>query len=183
IGMQHGVGWQAGLNKLFEKEVSIPLKMEHSSFLWTDYLATHKVFGHNEAGKPTHNDSGGWSGKTFNAFSSLHSEAYEYAKFIIAMLKQEGLHKSSFEEMLAEQNHFKQEEKIKQETGQSGWGLGFAQKPTPYGLMHLHTGNNHSFQAYCMFIPEQKYGFVAFTNCGKMMEFLQEVGKYLGEQF
>jgi len=183
IGMQHGVGWKAGLNDIFKKEVSTPLQMDNSSFLWTDYLAEHKVYGHNAAGKPTHNDSGGWSGETFNSFSSLHSEASEYAKFIIAMLKQEGLSKDSFKEMLAEQNHFSESENLFKETGQTGWGLGFAQKPTPYGLMHLHTGNNHTFQAYTMFIPEQQYGLVVFTNSDKLLDFLQELGSVIGEQF
>ncbi|MDW3649213.1 MAG: serine hydrolase domain-containing protein [Bacteroidia bacterium] len=183
IGMQHGVGWKAGLNDIFRKNVSLALKMEHSSFLWTDYLAQHKVYGHNAEGKPTHNDTGGWSGETFNAFSSLHSEAAEYAKFIIAMLKQEGLTKNSFKEMLAEQNHFQESEQLYLDTGQTGWGLGFAQKPTPYGLMHLHTGNNHTFQAYTMFIPEQKYGLVVFTNSDKLLDFLAELGSVIGEQF
>ncbi|MEM8889371.1 MAG: serine hydrolase domain-containing protein [Bacteroidota bacterium] len=183
IGMQHGVGWKAGLNDIFKQEVSIPLQMEHSSFLWTDYLAKHKVFGHNAAGKPTHNDTGGWSGETFNSFSSLHSEASEYAKFIIAMLREEGLSKDSFKEMLAEQNHFSESVDLFKETGQTGWGLGFAQKPTPYGLMHLHTGNNHTFQAYTMFIPEQQYGLVVFTNSDKLLDFLQELGSVIGEQF
>lgn len=183
IGMQHGVGWKAGLNELFKEEVSLPLKMKNSSFLWTDYLAEHKVYGHNSEGKPTHNDTGGWSGETFNSFSSLHSEAAEYAKFIIAMLKEEGLSKASFKEMLAEQNHFSESENLFKETGQTGWGLGFAQKPTPYGLMHLHTGNNHTFQAYSMFIPEQQYGLVVFTNSDKLLDFLQELGSVIGEQF
>ncbi|MEL6253275.1 MAG: serine hydrolase domain-containing protein [Bacteroidota bacterium] len=183
IGMQHGVGWKAGLNDIFNKEVSIPLKMEHSSFLWTDYLEANKVYGHNTVGKPTHNDTGGWSGETFNSFSSLHSEASEYAKFIIAMLKGEGLSKNSFNEMLAEQNHFSESEVLFKDTGQTGWGLGFAQKPTPYGLMHLHTGNNHTFQAYTMFIPEQQYGLVVFTNSDKLLDFLKELGSVIGEQF
>lgn len=183
IGQLHGVGWKDGLNNLFKAHVTQPLKMVHSSFLWNDYLAQHKVYGHNAKGEPTDNDTGAWSGKTFNAFSSIHSQAEEYSRFILAMLKQEGLSKEGFKEMLSPQNPFAKTEKMFIETGQTAWGLGFAQKPTPNGLMHLHTGNNHDFQAYAMFVPKQQYGLVAFTNCDKMLPFLKEISTILEEQF
>ena len=85
--------------------------------------------------------------------------------------------------MLKEQTQFKNDNPMKLETGQTGWGLGFAQKPTNNGKMHLHTGNNHDFQAYAMFVPEQEYGIVLFTNCGNMLPFIKEISKTLGEQF
>ncbi|MEM6719750.1 MAG: serine hydrolase domain-containing protein [Bacteroidota bacterium] len=182
IGKLHNVGWKAKFNEIFEKEVTQPLNMQHTSFLWNEHLQAHKVFGHLK-GKPTKNDHGQWSGKTFNAFSSIHSEASEYAKFIIAMLKREGLSEASFDEMLNTQTHFSIENELRQETGQTGWGLGFAQKPTPNGLMHLHTGNNHDFQAYTMFIPKQQYGLVIFTNSDKLLPFIQQLNDILGEQF
>ncbi|PHN03481.1 serine hydrolase domain-containing protein [Flavilitoribacter nigricans] len=182
IGQLHGVGWKAEFNKIFEREVSRQLGMEHTSFLWNDYLAAHKAYGHKD-GEPTHNDTGGWSGKTFNAFSSIHSEASEYAKFLIAMLKGTGLKPETRDEMLREHNHFAEDEPMRQETGQTGWGLGFAQKPTPYGLMHLHTGNNHSFQAYAMIVPEQQYGLVIFCNSDQLLPFLEGLEQILGEQF
>ncbi len=185
IGVQKGVGTGDALNALLKKEVAEPLLMEHTSFVWDDYLAAHKVYGHDEDGKPTQNrpGPGGWNGKTFNAFSSLHSEASEYAKFIIAMLNREGLSDATFEDMLKEHTHFKDDNPLKQEIGQTGWGLGFAQKRTPEWTMHLHTGNNHDFQSYAMFIPEKRYGLVVFTNSGKMVPFLENLSKILGPQF
>ena len=182
IGMENGVQWKDKFNKIFEDEVTKPLGMNHSSFLWNDYLAANKVYGHKE-GKPTDNGLGGWSGKTFNAFSSLHSEAGEYALFIQAMLKRQGLSQASFDQMLATENKFKPTSELYQETGQTGWGLGFAQKETGLGLMHLHTGNNHDFQSYAMFLPEQAYGIVLFTNSGELLPVVQGLNQILGEQF
>ncbi|MEO0873424.1 MAG: serine hydrolase, partial [Bacteroidota bacterium] len=150
---------------------------------WCGYLAAHKVYGHNTENQPTDNGLGGWSGKTFNSFSSIHSEAAEYAKFISAMLKQEGLSEKAFAEMLATQNAFSDTNELREETGQTGWGLGFAQKPSSHGLMHLHAGNNHDFQAYTMFVPETGYGIVLFTNGGKLLELLDQLETVLGEQF
>ncbi|MFH6605080.1 serine hydrolase domain-containing protein [Maribacter algicola] len=185
IGIKLGVGFKEGLNQLFQKEVTQPLNMPHTTFIWDDYLEAHKVFGHDSQGHPTQNKpgEGRWSGKTFNAFSSVHSEAAEFSKFIIAMLKKEGLSDESFAEMLKEQTKFKDDNPMKLETGQTGWGLGFAQKPTTNGTMHLHTGNNHDFQAYAMFVPEQGYGLVLFANCGNMLPFIKAISKTLGEQF
>jgi CubicO group peptidase (beta-lactamase class C family) len=185
IGMQNGVGWKEDLNTLFQKEVTVPLDMLHSTFVWDDYLAKHKVFGHNKEGKPIDRspEAGYGDGTTFFAYSSLHSEASEYAKFIIAMLKRKGLQPDSFDKMLKEHTHFKDDNPLKQEIGQTGWGLGFAQKVTEDYTMHMHTGNNHDFQAYAMFIPEKNYGLVVFTNSDKMIPFLTNLSKVLGPQF
>lgn len=85
--------------------------------------------------------------------------------------------------MLSEQNHFSENEPLRNETGQTGWGLGFAQKPTPCGMMHLHTGNNHSFQAYAMIVPKQNYGLVIFCNSDQLLAFVEGLEGILGEQF
>lgn len=185
IGMQKGVGFKEELNDLFQEKVTIPLQMDHTTFVWDDYLETHKVYGHDEKGQPTFNKPGPgrWSGKSFNAFSSVHSEASEYAKFIIALLKKEGLSSATFEDMLKEHTHFKDDNPLKQEIGQTGWGLGFAQKKTADYTMHMHTGNNHDFQAYAMFVPERNYGIVVFTNSDKMKRFLERFSKVFGSQF
>ncbi len=182
IGIKNGVQWKDKFNAIFESNVTAPLNMNNTSFLWNDYIASNKVYGHKD-GKPTDNGLGGWSGKTFNSFSSIHSEAGEYALFIKAMLKREGLASSSFDEMLSTQNEFNSDSELYQETGQTGWGLGFAQKKSENGLMHLHTGNNHDFQSYTMFLPEQEYGIVLFTNSGDMLPLVQGLDKVLGEQF
>ncbi|MGG5487876.1 serine hydrolase domain-containing protein [Winogradskyella sp.] len=185
IGMQNGVGYKADLNELFQNEVTVPLKMQHSTFVWDDYVAKHKVFGHDKEGRPIDDSprAGSGDGTTFFSYASLHSEANEYAKFIIAMLKKEGLQEKTFNEMLKEHTHFKDDNPLKQEIGQTGWGLGFTQKITKDYTMHMHTGNNHDFQAYAMFIPEKSYGLVVFTNSDKMIPFLTNLSKVLGPQF
>ena len=185
IGQQNGVGWKADLNELFQKEVTKPLQMPHATFVWDEYLAKHKVFGHDEEGNPVDNSpkAGSGDGTTFFAYSSLHTEANEYAKFIIAMLNEDGLKSKNFDEMLTEQTHFKDDNPLKKEVGQTGWGLGFAQKVTEEYTMHMHTGNNHDFQSYAMFIPEKKYGLVVFTNSNRMIPFLTELSKVIGPQF
>ncbi|QGY48198.1 serine hydrolase [Maribellus comscasis] len=185
IGLQYSLNWKKDINTLFKKKVLEPLNMPRSTFAWNDYLAEHKVYGHNKDGVPQLNHPGPdyyWDGG-FQAYSSLHSEAAEYANFIIAMLKREGLKKETFDEMLKEQTRFSDDNPLKQQIGQTGWGLGFAQKADEDYTMHMHTGNNHDFQAYAMFIPEKEYGVVVFTNSDKMIPFLMKLSEVLGPQF
>lgn len=185
IGTLNGMGFKKDLNNLFQQEVTEPLQMQHSTFVWDDYLAKHKAFGHDAEGNPTQNNPsyGGWSGNTFNAYSSLHSEAREYAQFLVALLQQKGLNKETFTEMFTQHTQLKDDHPLKQEIGQTGWGLGMAQKPTAYGMMHMHTGNNHDFQSYMMVLPEKKFGIVFFTNSNKAIPFIQGLNAVMGPVF
>ncbi|WP_299217271.1 serine hydrolase domain-containing protein [uncultured Aquimarina sp.] len=185
IGKLHGIGVKDDLNSLFQQVVTKPFGMTNTTFVWNDYLSTHKVFGHDTNGKPTQNSpkNGWWSGKTFNAYSSLHSESLEYARFIIALLRQEGLTSEAFDEMLKEHTHFKEDNPLKKAVGQTGWGLGLAQKPTKYGMMHLHTGNNHDFQSYMMMIPKKNFGIVFFMNGDKAIPFIEGLSRMIGPIF
>jgi len=185
IGELNDVGFKTGLNALFQKEVTQPLNMPHSTFFWNDYVAKHKAFGHDQNGKPTQNSPGigRWNGETVSAGSSFHSEAQEYAQFIVALLKQNGLRDDTFNEMFTEHTHFKDNNPLKQQIGQTGWGLGLAQKPTEYGMMHMHTGNNHDFQSYMMILPEKRFGIVFFINCDKAIPFIQGLNSVIGPIF
>ncbi len=186
IGHLTGAGWKTCLNDLFQKEVTLPLGMPNATFVWDNYIEAHKVDGHDENdGRPKNRvpSNGYWDDNVFNAYSSLHTEAKEYAQFVKAMLKEEGLSKETFNEMLKEQTHFKKDNPLRKQIGQTGWGLGFAQKRTPDMTMHMHTGNNHDFQAYVMFVPEKKYGLVLFTNSGKMIQVISGLSQILGPQF
>lgn len=179
IAVQHKTKWEAGLDSVFQQEVARPLQMQHTTYMeGNDYVRQHKARGHKK-GKMTALDR---PGKAFGAAYSLHTEVVDYAKFLIAMIQQEGLKKSTFSEMLTEQIHFSANDEITQ-TGQTGWCLGFSIKPTPYGMRYLHTGNNHDFQAYCCFNKEKKYGLVFFTNCDKAFELYDKIGKYLDDEF
>jgi CubicO group peptidase (beta-lactamase class C family) len=179
IGQQNGVGFKEDLDEIFLDVVARPLGLQHTAFTWNPFFAEHKATGHT-AGVPTDN---GDQGSAFGAAYSLHSEAAEYATFLVALLKQQGMEKSYFNEMFREQNHFNKDNPLFQEIGQTGWGLGFAQKPSPYGMMHLHTGNNHDFQSYCMILPEKEYGIVIFTNSDTMEPFLEGLEGIIEKQF
>ncbi|MEL6811821.1 MAG: serine hydrolase domain-containing protein [Bacteroidota bacterium] len=179
FGTKLGIGWGGALDSLFLEKVAKPLGMKSSSYTWNDRIEENKATGH-QKGKVNLEDH---KYKKVGPGYSLHSEALDYAHFLVELMAPQHLSKLSIDEMLREQNHFKLDNELFLETGQTGWGLGFAQKPTPNGLMHLHTGNNHDFQAYAMFVPDRKYGFVMFANSDNLYPFLQELEKLIEKQF
>ncbi|MEM7087158.1 MAG: serine hydrolase domain-containing protein [Bacteroidota bacterium] len=179
LGTKLGIGWGGALDSLFLKEAAHPLGMKRSFYTWNDTLEKNTVKGHmqGKVNLEMHRD------KKVGPGYSLQSNAYDYALFLVEMINPRNISVSLRDEMIKEHNHFKPDHKLYLETGQTGWGLGFAQKPTPNGLMHLHTGNNHDFQAYAMFVPDQKYGFVIFANSDNLYPFLTELEKTIEKQF
>ena len=179
FGTKLGIGWGKRLDSLFIKEVAAPIGMKKSIYTWDKNLENDIAIGHID----------GKVNPEINRFKkvgpgfSLHSNAGDYALFLIEMMHPKNIAKTTRDEMLKEHNRFKANSKLLKETGQTGWGLGFAQKPTPYGLMHLHTGNNKDFQAYTMFIPNQEYGLVMFGNSNNLFPLLEIIEQLLGDQF
>lgn len=171
-----------GLDAIFRKQVAKPLNAKRQYYTWNNYIAKHKVYGHKN-GKPTNNGKGEWDGETFGAAHSLHTEAEAYATFLTALLNQKGLAESTFEEMFSEQVSLPKSHKLYKQIGQTGWTLGFAQKPTDYGTMYQHTGNNHDFQSYMMILPKKDFGIVFFMNAAKSIPFIQQLNAFMGPIF
>lgn len=179
FGTDLGLGWGKPLDSLFIATIAEPLNMERSAYTWNEQFEQFKVPGHKNGVVNTkvHRD------KNVGPGYSLKSDARDYALFLMEMMQPQQLSVTLRDEMLKTHNAFSPENELRVETGQTGWGLGFAQKPTPNGLMHLHTGNNHDAQAYAMFVPKQQYGFVVFTNCDRLYEFIQGLEQLIEKQF
>jgi CubicO group peptidase (beta-lactamase class C family) len=155
-----------GLDSIVDKEVCGPFGMAHAHFGWNDYVASHKAIGY----KQTNNDGVNKKGelKKFEEFSAaggLHTNAIDYARFMIAMRDGKGLSKKSNTEMLSPQAEITDTSW----TGTNGkhWGLGIAIKETPYGTRYLHSGNNGDFQCFAVIFKDQRSGFVFLTNCNR----------------
>ena len=152
------------LQHLFEEEVSIPLGMKCAYYTWNDYVAIHQATGHVD-GKV----SEGWGMNAnkpdFGAAYSLQTEAISYANFIIAMIQEKGLKKTTYDEML------KAQVRISPKTDNRSYCLGIEMKPTRFGNEYMHDGYNFNFYSAFMFNKEQKFGYVFFTNCNKGFEF------------
>lgn len=178
FGTKMNLGWGGALDSLFLKKVATPLQMKQSFYTWHACMEKEAAYGHRN-GETMELDRNKKVGPGY----SLRTEAHDFALFLLEMMHPKNISVGLRDEMLRTQNRFKETNELFAETGQTGWGLGFSQKPTPYGLMHLHTGNNGDYQAYTMFIPEQEYGFVLFVNSDNLSQLLTILEQHIGTHF
>ncbi|WP_158557165.1 serine hydrolase domain-containing protein [Mucilaginibacter conchicola] len=150
------------LSDTVDKEVCKPLGMKHAYFGWNKYVAQHKVTGYRQ----NEGDGSNKPGKLkkfeeFSAAGGLHTNAIDYANFIIALMDEKGLSKKSFKEM------FEPQIKVPDSDEADDWGLGLAIKKTNYGIRYMHSGNNGDFTGYFVMYKDLKRGFVFLTNCNR----------------
>jgi CubicO group peptidase (beta-lactamase class C family) len=170
-----------GLQDLFEKEVAGPLGMQHAYYTWNDYVEKRRAVGHVDGKVVIAPWGTSAKNRDFQAAFSLQSEAISYANFLIAMIKEEGLKKTLFDEMLKVQVVFPTYLHIKDapKTDSSSWCLGIRKQHSEFGDEYLHGNNNWNFTGAFMFNQQQKFGYVFFTNCNQGMEFNKRLGSFL----
>ena len=169
------------LQDLFEKEVAGPLDMRYAYYTWNDYLEKHRATGHVDDKVSITRWGASAQNPNFFAAFSLQTEAISYANFLIALIKEEGLKKTTFDEMLKVQVVFPTHLFISDapKTDSSSWCLGIQKKHSEFGDEYLHGNNNYNFTGGFMFNRQQKFGYVFFTNCNKGTEFEQRLNIYL----
>jgi len=157
------------LDQFMKAAVLEPLGMTDSSFVWMDRYETMKATGHNAGGAPT----GKRKPPKANAAASLHTTARDYARFMIAINKGEGLKKETIREMLRPQIKANESCRIclnpstNQLSSTVAWGLGWGLQQTEEGISFWHWGdNNGDVHCYVVGFPAQKMGVVIFTNSG-----------------
>lgn len=172
------------LDQLFRAEVAEPLGMTHASYIRTPYVASHKVTGHKD-GEPFEKE---WPRSfpddtplTFGAAGRLHTDALEYARFLVALIEGRGLSPEMRAAMFTAITDVPAESDTRRLTGETGWTLGLAVEPTPYGLRFEHGGNNGDFQSGFMIFPEQGLGYVFMTNSDRGEAFNGEIERFLTE--
>lgn len=150
-----------GLERVFQREVAKPLGADRLYFTWNAAVARHKATGH-RAGQPTDNGPEDNVG-LFGAAYSLHTEAGDYARFLIALMRQEGLREATRRTMLSEAFRFPPDHPEAAD-GTTGRSLGFSIAETPDGPAYAHGGNNGDFQGLALFLKEKDDGVVVLSN-------------------
>ena len=89
--------------------------------------------------------------------ASLHVNAGNYARFLIAVLQGTGLAKPTAQEMLRSQV------RLPDQPGAS-WGLGISIEETPQGIRFGHGGRNTGFTSFSGMFKELGIGYVFLVN-------------------
>ncbi len=154
------------LQEIIREEVLKPLKMKQSFMTDNDYVTRHMATGHTD---------GKVSGRkildrAYVAYG-LRTEAHDYARFIIELMKESHEPQSTFNRMASP--YIKIDESVMS-------CLGIRSEPTPYGVKYFHGGNNgNRFQSHFAFFKEKDMGFVFFMNCNRGEEFAKMMNDFL----
>ena len=145
------------INDFMEERVFQPLGMNRSSYIWQDAFDNNYATPHDAIGRTQikqRYESG-------NSAYSLQTTAEDYSKFILAILNQKGLKKSTVAELLRPQTKVEGEPN---RPGSVSWGLGFGLQLTEDGPAFWHWGDNGTYKCFVIAFEKNKTGMVFFTN-------------------
>jgi CubicO group peptidase (beta-lactamase class C family) len=170
------------LDELYQKEVAGPLGLQHFYFSGNAYVSQHKVSGHRggkSVGRHWPTSFPAQDSSWFGSAGGLHTQALDYARFLIALMEHKGISKASLDEMLKEQVQVPTNNEGRTIDGDTAWGLGIAIVLSKFGTIYEHGGNNGVFQSGFKYLKAKKTGFVFFTNCDKGSAFNKNLTTFL----
>ncbi len=140
------------LVQLCQEEVFEPLGIEHASLVWTEEIAKLTATGHGGTspmakGRPSQP----------NMAASLHIDAKNYAKFLIAYVQGKGLAEDTARDMLRSQGAIPDDPK-------RSFGLGVSIEQTPQGTRYGHGGRNTGFTSLSVMYKDLGIGYVFLVN-------------------
>lgn len=162
------------------KNVFTPLGMNHSTFIWVS--DNKKASGHNSDAYPIKNRT-----EPPNAAFTLHTNALDYAKFVIAILKGIGLKFETINEMFQIQVKVPEgstssiEKHSDRLSDSISWGLGWGLQRTRIGDSFWHWGDNQGVKCFIVGFKNRNSSIIMFTNSSNGLSAISEiVQKYLG---
>jgi len=152
---------------IIQEETLGPLAMNHSSVITTQYVRDHLADGLRD------NIEWGWDNACLrpHVAYSLYTEAREYSKFVIELMKESHSSNSTFQQMSAPQI----------QSDSNKWAcLGIFMERTPYGPKFSHSGNNaNRFNSNFEFYKDRDMGYVFFMNCHQEPAFTTLFNQFL----
>jgi CubicO group peptidase (beta-lactamase class C family) len=160
------------LEDLMREKIFVPYGMTTSSYTWQPRFEGNFAHGHDEAGKVLEKDKDNRA----RSASTLETTAADYARFMRAVLRREGLKKSSWDELFKPQIRIRS----KSQFGTAPWspeeittendgialsyGLGWGLLETPHGRGAFKEGHGDGFEHYSIVFPDKGLGVAILTN-------------------
>lgn len=167
-----------GLEELAREDVFLPLGMTSSSYVWRSDFADSTAIGHDKDGAPQPKKK-----RDAMAAYSLQTNAVDYARFLIALMKGGGLSEKSLTEMETAQTPVPSDCTVQCfDTPRAlapglFWGLGIGLEDTLEGKALWHWGDNGAFKAYMVVYPKTRSGLVMFANSENGLDIVDEMAK------
>lgn len=157
------------LEVLAKEEVFIPLQMNHTSMVWEPAFESNFSFAYFKDGKKY----GSERRESARAAGSMTTTATDYSKLVINMMKNKGLSKALYAQMLSPQIalHSKRgfgplRDSLTTENDKIAlsWGIGTGLFKSPYGPAFFHSGHGDANQNYFVAFPDKGIAIVLMSN-------------------
>lgn len=166
------------LEEYMQKNVFIPLNMTHSSYKWS--YDDQKATGHDLNGNPIIMRDA----VPQNAAFTLHTTAMDYAKFIIAILKDnsKSIHEMVRPQIKLPQNGPESIEKYSKELSSwLSWALGWGIQSINQIDSFWHWGDNGGFKSFILASKNNNSAIIIFTNSSNGLMIISDIiNKYKG---
>ena len=157
------------LDEVMAREVFRPLGMSDSSYTWRADYVSRKAFGYDESGRRRERREP----REAHAASTLHTTVEDYARFVEAMLRGEGLKRATWRAMTTPVVAVDStcvvcgNKPAGPPSEALAWGLGWGLELRPQPPRFFHWGdNNGEFHAFVMGSRETGDGIVLLSNSG-----------------
>jgi CubicO group peptidase (beta-lactamase class C family) len=157
------------LEDLAQEKVFGPLGMTRTSYVWREGYEDNAARPHDEYGRPRRLDMRGKP----DAAGSMQTTAEDYARFLVGLLRAEGVTKAAVEEMLRPQMTISSDSMFGpgawRDTGayrdiNLSWGLGWGRFDSEHGRAFFHHGHGFGSQNYTVTFVDAGIGIVLLSN-------------------
>ncbi|MEM7381968.1 MAG: serine hydrolase domain-containing protein, partial [Bacteroidota bacterium] len=162
------------LPQIFEEEVAGPFKLKNTFYHYADSQEKHTAIGH-------YHQYPSYKGKEYmpSPASSVVTNAHDFQKFVIGLLKEKHLSKKSYESLDTPQTVLEADQKIYDPDLPQYISHGFFVQETNKGKLLAHGGNNGDYDCKFAYNPDQKVGYIVLTNSNLGDEFSRKLEEFL----
>lgn len=159
------------LEDLMQERVFRPLGMTRTSMVWRPEFENNYANGYDEYGRSL----GPQKREQADAAGSMQTTLHDFARFIAAVMRGDGLNKKTWDEMLSAQirirskHEFPSMENVTSTENDSirlSYGLGWGLFWTPVGKAFFKEGHDVGWRNYTVAFPEKQIGIIIMTNSG-----------------
>ena len=157
------------LEQLMHEHVFGPYGMTMSSYTWQPRFEADYAVGHAADGKAYPKDKD----NAPRAPSTLETTTEDYARFMTAVLRRQGLAEASWNELFKPQVRIRSRTQFGPGASETtsandaielSYGLGWGLQRTPYGWGAFKEGHGDGFQHYSIVYPAKKLGVLLMSN-------------------
>lgn len=157
------------LETLMQEHVFRPYGMSMSSYTWQPRFEANYAVGHAADGKAYPKDKD----NAARAPSTLETTTDDYATFMSAVLRRDGLKDASWNEIFKPQIRIRSKTQVGPGASETtsaydaielSYGLGWGLQRTPHGWGAFKEGHGDGFQHYSIVYPAKKIGVLLMSN-------------------